>query len=309
MNTIPYDVQSCSLFFPGDINQLPVDEQKDKAFFSDLIVANLNKHNFEAALCAEFARLVYFKFEKSSKYLSELRSHINKAKANFNLLEYFSDENSTQAFIVENEDLVILAFRGTEPRIADIYTDIIALPTDWSDNTLNSKVHEGFKKALDSIWNEISSVLEPHLSSFPSKKLLITGHSLGAALAVLAAAKLEKYHQQLKLYTFGLPRIGNKAFTELFLNNINHDRYIDCSDFVSRIPPWFIHSGNFMYIDRNGNISPNPCFSTIFLDRLKAFFNYYRDYPISFFNKNVVKFRGLADHAPINYVSALTGLR
>jgi hypothetical protein len=56
-------------------------------------------------------------------------------------------------------------------------------------------------------------------------------------------------------------------------------------------------------------IETNPKPSAINNDRRKAFFTYFCDYKKRPFHNDNVWLRGLADHAPINYVSGVLGLR
>lgn len=48
--------------------------------------------------------------------------------------------------------------------------------------------------------------------SGPDAKLLITGHSLGGAAAVIAAVALHAIVPDPVVYTFGAPRVGNGFF-------------------------------------------------------------------------------------------------
>jgi hypothetical protein len=61
---------------------------------------------------------------------------------------------------------------------------------------------------------------------------LITGHSLGAALATLAAIVVKP----AKLITFGSPRVGNEALCGL-LDGVEVRRFVNCCDLITRIPP------------------------------------------------------------------------
>ena len=67
--------------------------------------------------------------------------------------EYF-DCDGAEAYLLQNENELILACRGTEPNeFQDIIHDIkIALVPSSSGV---GKVHEGFKEALDKIWPNV----------------------------------------------------------------------------------------------------------------------------------------------------------
>lgn len=93
-----------------------------------------------------------------------------------------------------------------------------------------------FFRALNSMWEMSSSVLtDPRYQGF---SVTFTGHSLGGALASLAAMRtvLERLRDssQIKLYTFGQPRVGNhKWVLNILINNlfnfrfaVEHDRLV-----------------------------------------------------------------------------------
>lgn len=101
---------------------------------------------------------------------------------------------------------VILATRGTRPELPgaypDILTDLRGSMTSFGDF---GPVHKGFKKTYDSIL--------PHIARDSG---LITnadvvhcvGHSLGGAVATLIAGYCTSSNKNVKLYTFGCPRVG-----------------------------------------------------------------------------------------------------
>ena len=80
---------------------------------------------------------------------------------------------------------------------------------------LNSgNVHRGFKAALLEVWTD----LENYVSNLQKDnlKIWITGHSLGAALATLAA---DRYGNVQGLYTYGSPRVGDQDFKKDLFDN------------------------------------------------------------------------------------------
>jgi len=55
----------------------------------------------------------------------------------------------------------------------------------------------------------------------PGMGLRVTGHSLGAAEAIIAMYDLSKHGYKIEQsYTFGQPRVGNKAFAKAFAEEI-----------------------------------------------------------------------------------------
>jgi len=182
--------------------------------------------------------------------------------AGFTEIKFFSG-NSTQCYVVSNDDFLILVFRGTEVRprpddpnflniIEDILTDADALlgPVDSGQV---GKVHQGFKKALDEVWDRGENSLYKYIKNKDNGKrtLWFTGHSLGAALATLAA---QRYGNGVRLYTYGSPRVGDMAFKNAF--PLKNYRFVNDRDIVTRIPPrpLYQHVGECEFIDSHGSI-------------------------------------------------------
>ena len=103
---------------------------------------------------------------------------------------------------------VILAIRGTDGA-TDALTDALIGP--GVPGPSGTAVHAGFNRT----WKSLQEQIDRHL---PSQGLAGTtvhcvGHSLGGALATLAADYLS-HRTQVKLYTFGCPRVGMIDFTQ-----------------------------------------------------------------------------------------------
>jgi len=142
-----------------------------------------------------------------------------------------------RGYIVQAGGVGILAFCGTEPdRLSDWRIDFDFLRH-------RDGVSRGVRAALDKVWSEITSNL-----AATTGPVLICGHSLGGAFAVLAAQKLATTHdpaaRRLRaVYTFGMPRIGNIAFVTLYNNLLGGRlgqstyRLVHGVDLVPRVPP------------------------------------------------------------------------
>lgn len=223
---------------------------------------------------AELSRLVYrHDTEEESPPPQPTRTSFLE-NAGFKQRKFFvSRETGTQAMLVEfggASPFAVLVFRGTEQNIKDYLTD---LETGKLSLVKNKKdMHEGFTEALDSVWSEIDAAL-----ATLNCPIFYTGHSLGAALATLAAAR----HAPSAVYTFGSPRVGNQAFIAS-LCNVPIYRIVDDEDVVTTVPSeelGFRHVGTELLL-----IAPSHEFS------LNQFF----DPP-----------KALADHAAISYVDRI----
>ncbi|MEX2461829.1 MAG: lipase family protein [Paenibacillaceae bacterium] len=142
----------------------------------------------------------------------------------------------TFGYLIESEDAIIIAFRGTTSH-ADTISDLIAsqTPFPWLDNGGNT--HLGFTEIYATARMQIIQALTKCDSS---KKLIITGHSLGGALATLCALDLA-YNTKFAppiVYTYGAPRVGDPSFAAAYNQKIafNHRIVIE-SDLIPLIPP------------------------------------------------------------------------
>jgi hypothetical protein len=272
-----YNATKAALYTPAE----------DVTFFAN------GRPESHAELCAEMSRLAYLKFEDGDENRSSLEAILQAV--GFNSWKFFN-RNGTQCFYCRDSEASILSFRGTESDDpTDVFTDAYALPLRWSGA---GRVHAGFAAALRLVQDDISALLSQH-----DLPLIITGHSLGAALATLAASIWTPH----ALYTFGSPRVGDDEFGASLASIDTHERFVDCCDIVTRVPPElgiYKHVGELNYIDQNGSIVRQADDDVIDADRSSARAAYLLKYT---FVKGNVSTRDLADHAPVNYLSAFAG--
>ncbi|KAI8897178.1 Alpha/Beta hydrolase protein [Globomyces pollinis-pini] len=118
-----------------------------------------------------------------------------------------------------------------------------------------AKVHAGFEKGYLSIRTEIQRCVQSLAVKYPTYKIIFTGHSLGGALATMAAADFVEnfgvsYGDRISLYTYGQPRVGNREWAEYVqklpfasrMYRIQHRR-----DIVVQFPAQvmkYVHSGH-----------------------------------------------------------------
>jgi hypothetical protein len=250
----------------------------------------------DAALCAEMSRLAYSKFEDNLAARQQVKDALAGIGFQVQDANLFAVARA-KGYLATSPNLSVLAFRGTEAtHVRDLLTDGEVPLESW---VKGGRAHEGFSDAILEVWPMVEPALEQ-----VAGPILFTGHSLGAALATLAAT----LRRPAALYTIGSPRVGDPAFV-LSLAGLRGERYEDCCDIVCQIPfeeMGYAHYGNPFYIDHGGTITPNPSLPALKADQHQARVKYIRDH---LFEVGAVPVRELADHAPINYVSALMGLR
>jgi hypothetical protein len=180
-----------------------------------------------------------------------------------------------EAYLAIWEEKAILSFRGTEAddklelklrenekisrltgvsfpskfKISFIPTDIVDdlnfSPVTYKGKNGRSQVHRGFFKSTEELWPEISGDLDKLELSSPDQ-LFVTGHSLGAAMAVIAGVK----YPFNKIVTFGEPSVGNDLDNTIDPDCL-HIRYVNGIDPVTKIVPdsLYEHHGKLKEIE------------------------------------------------------------
>lgn len=171
-------------------------------------------------------------------------------------VQVFQDPASSgHAYVAVTADHAVLAFRGTETvNPGDAPGKIIEVARDWRVDARFGQVplaevglaHGGFVSALDALWPQI----EPCLALAP--RWWCTGHSLGGALAALAALRLHRAgHALAGAITFGQPRCGDRVLAQA-LDALPLRRVVNGCDLVPRLPPsrlGFKHGGQRLHLD------------------------------------------------------------
>jgi hypothetical protein len=168
---------------------------------------------------------------------------------------------NTQAYLAQNDKNIVVAFRGTEaPNTLEglkdcLLTDALnllmvpegRLGTDFAAAGVGARFHKGFITALAGVWDPLVAAVEAEMKR-AERPLWVTGHSLGGALALLAAWLFQrKFIAVHQVYTFGAPMIGNaaatKAFDQEFAGKIF--RYVNPSDPVPKLPTFSLLANDY----------------------------------------------------------------
>jgi hypothetical protein len=181
---------------------------------------------------------------------------------------------NTQAWLGVDDANIVVAFRGTEsPATLDGLKDILLTDAmnllvvpegrfghDLSAAGVGARFHKGFVDALATIWDPLVAgvVVETKRRDRP---LWLTGHSLGGALAVLAAWLFKRQFISVhEVCTFGAPMIGNKAacaaFNREFAGRII--RYVNGRDPVPNLPTVSLLANEFLHVDAERLLGNDP---------------------------------------------------
>ena len=272
------------------------------------LLAGAQNFDVNSALClAEFSRLTYHK-----DFIVD--NNIQYGRCKFEILDTIENKDTSTYGVLFKTDCVttkgdeqsclVIAFRGTYG-IDNWKLNVRAYQQDFENLGV---VHSGFAKAWRSIDSQLFNLLEGNCLP-----VFITGHSLGAALATLTAAKMKESLLFESCYTFGSPRIGNHSFIQA-IQNMNIYRVINNCDIVSLLPLNFAaiqyeHIGTSELMDDDGTLIEGLNETDILLEQQNRLPELKNIYGTALFNnintmkENVPRF--LSDHAPVNYIAAL----
>ena len=287
---IPYDRSATGLLHPGRATD----------FFP------LGGNASDAGLCAEMARVAYVKFEEGGAARRSFES-VYLPRVGFRLVGDPFTKGGTQGFVADGETrdggpVRVVAFRGTEPDDwRDILTDVDFRETAWDGGW----VHRGFARAFSRVSARVLAAID---DAGPARRVFVTGHSLGAALATLTAS----LRPGVLLFTFGSPRVGDTGFARLV--GPRHARFVDHLDAVTRVPPAgaldYTHAGAGYFIEADGGVSgPLADDEIVRRQRLAGCAELSVADLFDRLRRGDVALRDLTDHAPINYSSAVLGIR
>ena len=170
-----------------------------------------------AKKCATLSYLAYEPYETIEQQVTEMQLSAE--------MQIFHKWTDTDGFIASDSTTTVVVFRGTGTRkvpgpfvLPDMVTNLRLLPERILPDVEDSpSAFTGFIESLNTVYDPIISHLKPMLGK---KKLLVTGHSLGAALASLFVFRLTKEREDLKssvtLMTFACPPVGTKDFSDYF---------------------------------------------------------------------------------------------
>jgi triacylglycerol lipase len=215
------------------------------------------------------------------------------SKSKFKALGYtiveFFDIDGAQAYLLKGTDVHVLSFRGTEvTQKSDVLADLKA---GKNIEACGGKVHVGFKGEINKVWPAITQSLAD------IDTVYVTGHSLGAAMATIAASRMQT--KVIALVTFGSPRVGNSEFVKSLA--VEHYRVQNNCDDVTKVPfmlMGFTHHGTHKYMNFNGefrDLTPWQQIKDMVRSRLRA-------------RAKGQKFIGVFDHMMANYIAKLEKL-
>lgn len=220
---------------------------------------------------ARLSEAVYTQSTDGSPDVNSILGKLKNADDGFNEVVPFN-ASSSQACVIAHDDYIAAVFRGTD-EIADWLDNLNVVPTSGPFG----KVHKGFRNALMDVWPSMRQTIRTiRRRNGRRRPLWLTGHSLGGALATIAASLLvEDDEPFFGVYTFGSPRCGDKEFARVYKVEAGARtyRFQNNNDIVSRVPAramGYRHVGNFVYIKEDGCLVNDVGFWYQFLDAIRG---------------------------------------
>lgn len=148
---------------------------------------------------------------------------------------------ATEYCINISDSICTIVFRGTDT--AEEWRSNFAFcrkKIPYGNANSDVRVHEGFISAYS------STLVRKRIHELVPKRpcrVIVTGHSRGAALAALCALDLQYNFPYLDIeaYLFGCPRIGNGAFARSYNKRVCKTlRVQNGNDIVTKLPPAFM---------------------------------------------------------------------
>lgn len=190
----------------------------------------------------------------AAAYKSDALARADAEALGYSFVKHIHDPHTgADAMIFASQSEIVVAFRGTQKNYADIMTD---LKFDRVDLLINEtrkmiEVHRGFRDQWVSIRDQIRDNLIKVCGA--DQTLSVTGHSLGGALAVLAAVEWGIVDT---LVTFGAPRVSTqRCIQNASRGTAQHRRYVYGADIVPVVPlltMGYRHDCNAIYLKQDG---------------------------------------------------------
>lgn len=159
----------------------------------------------------------------------------------------FVAADGTECFFAATPNAVIVAFRGTK-ELGDWLANLNILSTTRPYGT----VHRGFLGAFQAVESRLGGLMAP----YRGRPVVITGHSLGGALALVAAAEWLGKQDVTWVHTFGQPAVGKRNFQEFIENHYGdlYYRFVNEDDVVPMVPPFYRHAGRLIHFGEEDEI-------------------------------------------------------
>lgn len=212
----------------------------------DLYNVNIKKAKMLSLLCSKT-------YENEPRTISD---KVTFSLQNEQIIEPSDPDVSLLALSGILDDELIIAFRGTviakegqsSKSWREMFLNMICnglavadsshYQSKYNPHAYEGMVHPGFAWLIEKFLPDIQDIIK----NSNAKQICLTGHSLGGALATLAAYRLINNFPLISVYTFGCPRVGDQDFKEQYTKyKIKHFRFENKNDIIPHLPPYEEH--------------------------------------------------------------------
>lgn len=188
-------------------------------------------------------------FLSNAVYNENMDFIINKVKRHgFDNVEVINSEN-TSALMATKEGKSYIVFKGTESVGDWVKVNMKFWQTAFEDTV----AHTGFAGEINDFSPKIKDYIE-RMEEKTNGKIVFGGHSMGGAIATLAAMKFKPE----KLITFASPKVARGMAYKEYFEEIDVKRYANDNDLVRHVPfdfgRWtYRHIGETKILDTETN--------------------------------------------------------
>lgn len=172
-------------------------------------------------------------------------------------LEAMAKEGDIWGFVAWNpsDKTAIVSFRGTQKYLQEWLKDFTFVPVPYKYVRGAGMVHLGFQLVYEPLRKEVLDAVRTQCKG--ATRILVTGHSLGGAIAQLAALDIAanaKDQAKIELYTFAAPAAGDLVYHNAFEKAVSPSYgVINAGDIVPWISP-YVHNGKDVFVAGGFNL-------------------------------------------------------
>jgi hypothetical protein len=207
-------------------------------------IPSLSFDRSQALLFAQFSHIAY---QEGGAIFSWSCSECSSTSHDFavsSVVSYSGDNLQAYVGFSASENLIVAAIRGTQEKsIENWIVDLNALETSpgvsYPSAPSSARVAAGFYNSYAHLKDSLLKVTSQLKYQHQTAQLVVTGHSLGAALAVYLALDIEiELGHSVALYTYGQPRVGNGEFATFVESRVSSRfRVVNYNDIVPHLVP------------------------------------------------------------------------
>lgn len=176
---------------------------------------------------------------KASMFSRYAYGDVKKLKSKY----VYNQETGTLGGVSVDKDMIVIFFSGSTSLqdFSRTNIDVASIPLPGNGpcdiDVSGARVHRGFWSAYESVRNQLMVLLtDVAMTQVNIKHVLITGHSLGGALASLCVVDVCALFENISVVTFGAPQVGNATWTALVKNLVPPQKMIRVTTMFDPVP-------------------------------------------------------------------------